>query len=473
MINENRRKHPSTPRQGTDQPALRRGLILIAVTAGYFLVLLDLTVINVTLPTIGAELGASVADQQWVIDAYTISVASLLLAGGKLGDLYGNKRVITLGMVVFGLSSLACGLAPTSGTLIGFRVVEGIGAAALLPGSLAIVTHTYHGDRAAQARAIGIWATVGSLAMPAGPLLGGLLVDFASWRAVFLINLPIIVISLGVILRLVRNTTDRDVSSLDLRGVVLGAAVLCALTITFIEGGQLGWAAPTVLAAAAACPVLLLAFLYVEHVRTAPLLPLSMFRSMTASMANIVTVLMSLVLLGTIFMTTQYFQVVIGYSALTTGVLLLPLFGPLAACSLVSGRLTDRRGPAFTASAGLLLGVLGMLVLTRVTPAAAYFPVTFLALLCVGAGIGLLTPAVVTAAMREAPREHTGIASGVNNTARQVGGAIGAALFGSIIGSPHQAESFLHGFHVAALCGAALWAVGLALTITLGRLSRI
>jgi DHA2 family methylenomycin A resistance protein-like MFS transporter len=451
--------------------ARRRVLILGAITVGYFLVLLDLTVVNVALPTVGRELGASVSDQQWVIDAYTITLASLLLTGGKLGDLWGKKRLMLIGMVAFGLSSLACGLAPTPALLIGFRVVQGLAAALLLPTSLAIISHLYLGDRAAQERAIGIWAAVGSLAMPAGPLLGGLLVEFVSWRAVFLINLPIIAVSVFVVLRLVEETKGVRRPTIDVPGTALGAVVLSAVTVICIEGSRVGWGNPAIVSVAAAIPVLLACFLYVEHVGKAPVLPLSMFRSAGTSIANGITVVMSLVLLGTIFVLTQYFQVVENHSPLTAGIEMIPLFVPLVICSSLSGRLTARTDAAFTSASGLLLGVVGMLLLTLVGRDSGYLATLLLPLVCIGSGMGLLTPAVVATAMREAPREHTGIASGVNNTARQAGGAIGAAIFGSLVGTPTVTSAFMHGFRIAALTGAALWAAGLALAIMLRKLS--
>jgi DHA2 family methylenomycin A resistance protein-like MFS transporter len=196
-----------------------------------------------------------------------------------------------------------------------------------------------------------------------------------------------------------------------------------------------------------------------------------MFRSAGTSIANGITVVMSLVLLGTIFILTQYFQVVENHSPLVAGVELVPLFVPLVICSSLSGRVTAWKDAAFTSASGLLIGVVGMLLLTRVGQDSGYLPTLLLPLVCIGSGMGLLTPAVVATAMREAPHEHTGIASGVNNTARQAGGAIGAAVFGSLVGSPLMADSFLHGLRIAALTGAALWAIGFALAVTLRKLS--
>jgi DHA2 family methylenomycin A resistance protein-like MFS transporter len=248
--------------------------------------------------------------------------------------------------------------------------------------------------------------------------------------------------------------------------------VLSAVTVICIEGGRVGWGNPVIVSVTAAIPVLLACFLYVERVSHAPVLPLSMFRSTGTSIANAITVIMSLVLLGTIFILTQYFQVVENHSPLTAGVEMIPLFVPLVVGSSLSGRLTARKDAAFTSASGLLVGVVGMLLLARVSQDSGYVTTLLLPLVCIGSGMGLLTPAVVATAMREAPREHTGIASGVNNTARQAGGAIGAAVFGSLVGTPVMAQSFLHGLRLAAVTGAVLWAIGFALAVTLRKLGR-
>jgi MFS transporter, DHA2 family, methylenomycin A resistance protein len=236
-------EHASTT--GTD----RRGLILLIMTAGYFLVLLDVTIINVTLPSIRIALGSDVGTLQWFVDGYAVALAALLLTGGTLGDLYGHKRVVLGGFALFGAASLVCGLAPSSGVLIVGRVMQGVGAAVLLPGTLAIINRAYGGDRGAQARAISIWAAVGSLALPAGPLLGGLFVEATSWRGVFLINLPFVAITIAASLWIVSESERPSEQRLDWPGTVLGALLLAALTLAFIEDGYAGWSSAPVIVA--------------------------------------------------------------------------------------------------------------------------------------------------------------------------------------------------------------------------------
>jgi MFS transporter, DHA2 family, methylenomycin A resistance protein len=362
---------------------------------GMFLVLLDVTVINVALPAIRAGLHASIGELQWVVAAYTLTFALVLLPGGVLGDRLGHRRTVLLGMSAFGLASAAGGLAPTGPVLIGARAVQGIGAALLLPASLAVITHTFPGRRE-QARALGVWAGVSSLALPAGPVLGGLLVTLAGWRAVFWINLPIIAVAGYVTTRLSRDTRD-------VRGY-RGFAVL--------RGQFIG--------------------------------------------ANAVALAMNFVGIGTIFVGTLYLQDVRHYSALVGGLALLPLFTPLAVLSPVTGRLTARFGPRFPMVAGLALGAVSSASLgVLVEPAFAGL----------GIGMGLLTAAVVAAAMAAAPPERSGLAAGVNNTARQAGGALGIAVYGAIAGDPADPGRFVTGMHTAGLVGAAVWLAAIVVVL--------
>src|SRR5919199_1713483 len=457
----------------TPRGNLRRSLVLLIMTVGYFLVLLDVTIINVTLPSIRAALGAEVSELQWVVDGYAVALASLLLTGGTFGDLYGHKRVVLTGLSVFGVASLACGLAPTPDALICARVAQGMGAAVLLPGTLAIITGAYGKERAAQAWAISIWATVGSLALPAGPLLGGLLVETVGWRGVFLVNLPVVSLAIVASVRVVQENHRASGQRIDSPGVVLGAVMLATLTFTFIEGGSVGWISVPVLSAAVCAVIAFVAFVFVENRSQSPMLPLGLFRIPEFTGANAVAGLMNLVTLGTIFLLTLYLQVVQGHSALVAGVEMVPMFAPLSMLAPISGRLTGRFGPRLPMAAGLALGTLGMVLLKRLEANSGYLPELLLPMVCIGAGLGLLTPAVVAAAMGSVPASRSGLASGANNTARQAAGAIGFALFGAVAGTPSAVSTFLEGLHTATLLGAGLWVGGIVLTLILvGRSDR-
>jgi MFS transporter, DHA2 family, methylenomycin A resistance protein len=390
-----------------------------------------------------------------VVDGYAIALASLMLAGGTVGDLHGHKHIVLVGLAVFGVASLACGAAPSSGLLVGARVLQGIGAALLLPGTLAIISHAFP-EPDEQARAIGIWAGIGSLALPAGPLLGGALVDTFGWRAIFLINVPIVVVTLLVAARVVRESVEPQQRRLDLAGTALAAGTLAAVTFAFVEAGRGGVGSP-VLAAAAVAVICFTGFVAVERSREHPMFPLGLFRRPDFSAANAAAGAMNLGTLGMLFVLTLYLQTVQHRSALAAGVAVLPLFLPLTVLAPLAGRLTARVGPKLPMAAGLLIAALGVGLLARAHADSGYR--TLLpALLLWGIGMGILTPAVVAAAVRTVPARRAGLASAVNNTARQAGGAIGIAAFGAVAGSAAQATTFVAGLHTVDGTGGPGWA---------------
>src|SRR5215217_7482777 len=404
---------------------------------GYFLVLLDVTIVNVALPNIGAGLDAGVSGLQWVVDGYALALASLMLAGGTVADLHGHRRVVLVGLGVFGAGSLLCGVAPTTGVLVAARLAQGVGAALLLPGTLAIISRAFPEPRA-QARAIGVWAAIGSLALPAGPLVGGLLIHAFGWRAVFLVNVPIVAVALVVAARLVRESIDPGDRRLDRAGVVLGVLLLVATTFAFIQAGRSGAGSPAVMA---------VAFVLVERRRgDRAMLPLTLFRRRQFSVANADAATMNLCMLGTLFVLTLFLQSTQGRSPLEAGVALVPLFAPLAIIAPFSGRLTSRIGPRVPVAAGLGIAAAGLALLAFAQPGSGYG--TLLpAFLLWGIGMGILTPAVVAAAIGAVPGDRAGLASAINNTSRQAGGAIGIAAAGAIAGQPTAGGSFVSGFH--------------------------
>lgn len=425
---------------------------------GYFLVLLDVTATNVALPRIAGDLGAGVAGLAWVVDGYALMLASLLLTGGTLGDQRGHKRIALVGLAVFGVASLGCALAPSTGALVAARIVQGAGAALLLPATLALITRAYP-ERAAQARAIGIWAGVGSLALPAGPLLGGALVQALGWRTVFLVNVPIVLLSGVVVACVVRESTADRPGRLDRPGVVLGGLTLACLTFTVIEAGHRG-VGSLVLVTAGLAVALLAGFVVVERAAGDPMLPPSLLRVPSFTAANAIAAAMNLGTLGLLFLLTSYLQTVQHRSALAAGLAVLPLFVPLTVLAPLAGRVAARLGPRPPMVAGLLVAAAGALLLTR-TSATSGYPLLFPALLAWGVGLGLLTPAVVAAAVRSVGPGRAGLAAGVNNTPRQAGGVIGVAAFAALAGppagSPGVAGAFLSGLHRAGLLTALLF----------------
>jgi DHA2 family methylenomycin A resistance protein-like MFS transporter len=433
---------------------------------GYFLVLLDVTVVNVALPGIGSDLGTDVGGLQWVVDGYALALAALMLTSGTAGDLYGHRRVVLGGLAVFGVGSLVCGLAPSVGVLVAARVVQGVGAALLLPGTLAIISRAFPDD-AGRARAIGVWAGIGSLALPAGPLLGGALVDGLGWRAIFLINVPIVLVALVWAAAIVRESGKERARRLDVPGVLLAGLLLLATTYAFIEGGRAGAGAPQVLVAVALAVLAVPALAVVERRRgEAAMLPVSLLRRPVFDAANVVAGIMNLGTLGTLFVLMLFLQSVQHRSALLAGAVVIPLFAPLAIIAPFGGRITSRIGSRLPAAAGLLMAVAGLALLALAAPHSSYL-VLLPAFLLWGTGMGLLTPAVVAAAISSVPGERAGLASAMNNTARQTGGAIGIAVAGAVAGQPAGTAQFVRGFHAVALGAAGLYAVGAVLALVM------
>ncbi|HEX5120763.1 MAG TPA: MFS transporter [Pseudonocardiaceae bacterium] len=447
----------------TDTTATSRGLVLTVMCTGYFLVLLDVTVVNVALPTIGTGLGAGVAGLQWVVDGYALALAALLLAGGTVGDRWGHKRVVLVGMLVFGVASLGCAVAPVTGVLIAARAVQGIGAALLLPGTLAIVSRAYPGP-GEQARAIGVWAGIGSVALPAGPLLGGLLVDGPGWRWVFAINVPIVVIAGLVTLRRVNDDAGHSERRLDSPGTVLVVIGLAAATFTIIQAGHAGLGT-TVVAGAVVAVAAFCGLVAAERRVAEPLLPPDVFRRPAFVAANAVAGCMNLGTLGLLFLLTLYLQTVQHRPALLAGLAVLPLFLPLSLLAPFAGRLTGRVGAKPVMITGLVVAAVGVGLLSTWEAHSAYLAL-LPAMLCWGIGLGLLTPAVVAASIAAAPGDRSGLASGMNNTARQAGGAIGIAAYGAIAGQPDSGH-FVTGLHVTGLGTAALFAAAALATVAL------
>jgi MFS transporter, DHA2 family, methylenomycin A resistance protein len=451
-------------RRQTSDPRPSAWPVLLVMCVGYFLVLLDVTVVNVALPQIGTRLGADVDGLQWVVNGYAVPLAALLLLGGTLGDVRGHKRVVLTGLGVFGMASLLCGLAPSTAVLVGGRVAQGVGAALLLPGTLAIITDSVP-ERARQARAIGVWAAVGSAALPAGPLLGGALVQALTWRAVFLLNLPVVLVAGLVAHGVVAEHRERAGRRLDWPGACLGGLLLATVVVAVVDAGHTGLSVRTLTAAPLAV-VLLVAFIVAERSRLDPMLPLGLFRRPAFTTANLVAGAMNLGTLGLLFLLTLYLQNVQQRSPLSAGLALLPLFLPLSMVSPFAGRVTARLGPRLPMITGLVVAAAGVALLARVEPGSAYL-VLLPAILAWGIGLGLLTPAVVAAALAAVGPGRPGLASGINNTARQAGGAVGIAAYGAVAGSPSAGSGFVTGLHLLGLATAGLFLAAAVATAAL------
>jgi DHA2 family methylenomycin A resistance protein-like MFS transporter len=436
-------------------PALAR--IVATVSVGFVVTQLDVTIVNIALARLSSELHAGVARLQWIVDAYTLAFAVLMLSGGVLGDRYGARRLYAAGLVVFALASLACGLAATPGALIAARALQGAGAAAMLPNSLALLNQACGHDRALRARAVGWWTAGGAISIAAGPVIGGLLIAAFGWRSIFLVNLPLCAAGLAATLAWVpadNATKTASTRSLDLRGQLLAIVALTAFTGAVIEARPLGFAHIAVVGGFVLAGVAAWAFVALEARIAEPMLPLAMLRNRTFSAAVRFGICVNLTYYGTVFVLALYLQHARGETPLQAGIAFLPLTGGFLLSNVVSGWAVARYGTRTPMIVGALVAALGYGLLMPVdagTPLAAIL----LPFLLIPAGMGLAVPAMTTAVLGSVEPARAGTASAALNTARQAGGAVGVAAFGALAGNGLAAQ-VVTGLHGAAAVSTAL-----------------
>ncbi|MEU0336420.1 MFS transporter [Streptomyces sp. NPDC006193] len=431
--------------------------ILLTTVLGSGMALLDSTVVNVALPRIGRDLDASLAALQWTVNAYMVTLAGLILLGGSLGDRYGRRRIFVLGVAWFAAASLLCGLAPTSGVLIGARALQGVGGALLTPGSLALIQASFHPDD--RSRAVGLWSGFGGVGAAVGPFLGGWLVAGPGWRWVFLLNVPLALLCVPVAVRHVPESAGhRARGRFDVLGAALGALALALLTYALIET-RAGTAA-TALAASAGLAAAA-AFLYVETHHVDPMLPPDIFASRRFTAVNLVTVCVYAAFGGFFFLTALQLQVVAGYSPLAAGTALLPTTALMLLFSSRSGALADRTGPRLPLTAGPLLCAAAMLLMTRVGPDADYPADVLPAMLVMGAGMVTLVAPLTSSVLASVDTARAGLASGVNNAAARAAGLLAVAALPLLTGMGPEAYRSPAAFDAAfgramPVCAAAL-----------------
>jgi EmrB/QacA subfamily drug resistance transporter len=441
-----------------DEPAGR--WVLVATVLGSGLAMLDATVVNVALARIGTDLGGDVADLQWTIGAYALTLASFVLLGGSLGDRLGRRRVFVVGTAWFAIASALCALAPTIGALVAARALQGVGGALLTPGSLAIISASFTAkDRP---RAIGAWSGFGGIAGAIGPFVGGWLVGTWSWRLVFLVNVPLAAIVIAVALRHVPESRDPSAGSgLDAAGTFLGALGLAALTWAAIAGGKHGLGA-TVVATAAIGALALVGFALVERRSRDPLVPPEMFASRRFTVANVYTFAVYAALGSVFFFLALDLQVVAGYTPLAAGASMLPVTAAMLALSPRSGALAQRLGPRPQLVAGPPVAAAGLLLTLRIGPGAPYLPVVFPAVTLFGLGLAALVAPLTATVLAAAPAGPPGGAAARNN-ARAAGllaVAVLPAIAGLSGGDYRNADGFAAGYRIATVGNAALLALG-------------
>ncbi len=440
-----------------------QGRWVLAVTVlGSGVAFLEATVVNVALPEIGRDLDASTAGLQWVLNGYLLTLASLILLGGSLGDRLGRRRMFNLGVVWFTAASVLCALAPNVETLVAARVLQGVGGALLTPGSLAIIEATFH--REDRARAIGAWSGLGGVAAAIGPLVGGYLVDSVSWRAIFLLNIPLGAFVVVMAKRHVPESKDPGATGrLDYPGAALAALGLAGITFALVQAG--GASSGGLVGAAGALGVAALAaFLWVERHSPNPMIPLDIFSSKQFTAANLVTFAVYAALGGVFFLLVAFLQISLGYSAIAAGSASLPVTVLMLLFSARAGALAQRIGARIPLTAGPLIIAAGMLLMTRIEPGDSYLTGVLPSILVYGVGLTLVVAPVTATVLAAADASHAGVASGINNAVARVAGLLAVAVLPLIAGLTgedfYDPQAMSEGFRIAMVATAALAALG-------------
>ncbi len=404
----------------------------MATILGSTVVFLDSTVVNVALPSIGSDLGVGLAAQQWVVEAYMLALVSLLLVGGSLGDQFGRRRIFVFGLLAFGLTSILCALAPTPGALIGARALQGVAGALLVPGSLAIVASTFEG--AARGRAVGTWTAWTGIATVIGPAGGGALIGLASWRAIFWINIPLIVVTVALTLHAVAESRDPDAfAGIDWAGIGLSAAGLGGPVFALIEEPTRGWGDPLVWLPLLAGILCFALFIWHEARARHPMLDLALFRIRNFAVANLTTLAAYAGLIGGLFFVGLYLQQIIGYSPLQAGLATTPISVILFVLSPRFGRLASGVGPRLPMSIGPIVAGLGLLGMLRVGPNPSYLTEVLPAICVFGLGLSATVAPLTATVLDSVGARHVGVASGVNNGISRVAGLLAIAVLGAVI----------------------------------------
>jgi len=428
-------------RRASARPALtahQRATLAVACV-GTFMIMLDVSIVNTALPSIQRGLHASFSQLQWVVDAYSLAFAVLLLSAGAAADRYGRKRLFQAGMTVFAIGSMLCGLSTSSAELDAARAFQGIGGAALAPTALALLAAAFPEARQ-RVRAVSLWAAMSGIALGVGPTVGGLLVTDAGWRWVFFINVPIAIACLAFGVRALAESANPHARRLDLPGQLASVLWVGALTYGFVERGTYPWGAPQVWLPIAIAAAALAVFIGVEHRSSEPMLPLGLFRGRLFSATSAVTFLVGFVLISVPFFTAQYFQGVEGLSALGSGLRILAFSLMFSVAAPLAGRLNSRFGPRLPVALGGLLSGAGLLCLARITVSDPYADI-FWRLSLTGIGFGLMLSPLSAAVLSAVPKNRAGLASSVANTTRQTGSVVGIAILGATVQARAVASS--------------------------------
>jgi EmrB/QacA subfamily drug resistance transporter len=441
-------------------PENKKWWTLAAVSVGLFMIMLDNTVVNVALPSMKQSLHMSLSELEWVVAGYALTFAAFMLTGGKLADYVGRRRIFMIGLAVFTGASLACGLAPNGGFLIGARVVQGLGGALMNPATLSIITATFPPRE--RGKAIGIWAGVSGMALAIGPLVGGLLTEHVNWNWIFFVNVPVGIIGLLAIPLMIDESRDTSHEQrLDVPGLATSAIGLFSLTYGFIEANNYGWSSGRILGAFAVAAIALVTFVLLERHQRAPMLDLALFKNRTFSGANGSMLFVGLAMFGTFFYVSLYMQNVLHYTPVQTGASFLPMTLLIIAIAPRAGALTDKVGSRWLVGFGMTLLAVMLFYYSQLGANESFWAI-LPGLLIGGVGMGATMTPVTAAAMSAVAVDKAGVGSAVLNSARQVGGSLGIAVMGAIVAA---GSDFLTGFHDALKVGALLCLVGAGVAV--------
>ena len=412
----------------------RRWAILAVASLAVFITVLDGTIVNVALPSLALDLGATNRQLQWIVDAYLLVFTGLLLAAGGLGDRFGRKKMLMAGLAVFGATSAFAGSVDSAGSLITGRALMGIGAAMIFPATLAIITNAFT-DPGERAKAIGVWSAVSGTAVAFGPITGGWLLEHFWWGSVFFVNVPVVIAALIATWRLVPDSKERHAPRFDLAGFALSIAAIGALVFTIIEAPEWGWASARTLAGFALAVALIGAFVAVERAKQHPLLPVEIFANRRFTAASVSITAAFFALFGFVFLIAQYFQLIRGYTPLESGVRTLPVAAAIASASVVAPRLVHRLGTTQVVRTGLgMLAAAFVWIAWRIGTDTAYLEIVGM-MLVMGVGLGFTTAPATESIMGTLPADKAGVGSAVNDTTRELGGTLGVAIIGSVFSS--------------------------------------
>ena len=416
------------------QAHTRRWLVLGVMCLSLLLIVMDNTIVNVALPTLQRDLDASTTQLQWVVDAYILVFAGLLLTMGSLGDRFGRRGALAIGLAVMGTASILSSFANSADQLIATRALMGVGGAMIMPATLSIITNVFT-DRRERAQAIAIWSATAGAAVAIGPVTGGWLLEHFWWGSVFLVNVPVVVVALVLGQLFVPTSRDPSAPPIDVPGALLSIAGLVVLVWAIIEGPG-GWTDPEILGAFALAAVLLGVFIVWERRARFPMLDMSFFRNPRFSAASGAIMLTFFAMFGSLFLLTQFLQSILGYTPLEAGIRLLPMAGVMLVISPLSAKVVERIGSKIVVATGLTVGALGLVIASRLTAGASY-PEVLVALVVLAAGLALVMPPATESIMGSLPLAKAGVGSAVNDTTRQVGGALGVAVLGSVMSSTY------------------------------------